>query len=178
MNLARWIASTAAVGLLAGCAGYSPSVAKDERPGPNDAYLYGRFHIDAPRTGLFAQTMGFVFKCEDQRTYTLRFEKDDPLQVVKIAPSSCTMAEIVYSDSNGTIRKPAPGGGQKFAPFVAGKAYYLGDFYAESTSSRQGNMITHEWHMKRVVNDYAGTTATLQIAYPNLGSVPTENRLR
>jgi hypothetical protein len=179
MHVARSIAAAALCGLVAACAGYTPSVAKEERPSANDAYLYGRFQI---ATGSFMhminQTMGFVFKCDDQKTYTLRFEKEEPLQVVKIAPSTCTLAEIVYSDANGVMRKPMRGDGQKFAPFAAGKAYYLGDFYAETKTSTQGGMTHREWHVTNVINAYASTTEKLRVIYPNVGGLPTENRFQ
>jgi len=40
--------SALGIALLSGCAGYSPTVATDEKPTPKDTYLYGRFHILNP----------------------------------------------------------------------------------------------------------------------------------
>ena len=60
--------------------------------------------------------------------------------------------------------------------FEAGKAYYLGDFQAETTQSGFP-VVTRTWRLKRARNDYARTTAQMKIGYPNLSALPTEDRM-
>jgi len=123
--------------------------------------------------------MGFVIKCASGETYTLRFSNDVALQVIKIAPSTCTLAEFIYTNSDGQIRsrKPAPEKLMRDARFDAGRAYYLGDFYAETTTTTIGRTISRNWNIKTVRNDYKNTSQALMAAYPNLSALPTEDRM-
>jgi hypothetical protein len=165
---------------IAGCAGYSPTVATDEKPTAKDAYLYGRFQIFAPTLLLGEyQTMGFVFKCADEKTYTVRFDMKDMVQVVKIAPSTCSLTEFVYSNPHGleTGRKPVPDSLKRDVAFEAGKAYYLGDHQAEATQINSGLKITRTWRLRSTRANYARTTEQLKAAYPNLSALPTEDRM-
>ncbi len=167
--------------LIAGCAGYTPTVKTDENPGAKDAYLYGRFYIVNPPRNLFTsnpQTMGFAFKCADENSYIIRFEPSNEVQVVKIAPSTCWLTEFVYTDHGATrtTRKPVPDTLKRDLVLEAGKAYYLGDFEAETTQSGFP-VITRTWRLKSSRNDYARTTAQMKIGYPNLSSLPTEDRM-
>lgn len=171
----------ASASLVAGCAGYAPTVRMDESPGANDAYLYGRFHMVNPPRNFFTknpQTMGFAFQCADDQKFTIRFEPNDEVQVVKVAPSTCSLTEFVYTDHGGldTTRKPVPDGLKRDVAFEPGKAYYLGDFQAESTQSGFP-VITRTWRLKSARNNYARTTAQMKIGYPNLATLPTEDRM-
>ena len=184
MAIQRFLAGSAicAVSALAGCAGYTPSINPGEKPTGQEAYLYGRFYIEAPTSRLALdghQTMGFVIKCASGETYTLRFSNDNALQAIRIAPSTCTLAEIVYTNSDGQVRsrKPAPEKMMRDARFDAGKAYYLGDFYAETTTRVIGNTISRNWNIKNVRNDFRNTSQALKAAYPNLAALPTEDRM-
>ena len=168
--------------ISSGCAAYTPRISKDDKHTPNDAYLYGRFSIQAQKLFLSIdghQTMGFSLECTNGDKYILRFSKDDPLQVIKIVPSTCSLVEIVYTNAEGAIatRKPAPTGVLQNAAFESGKAYYLGDFFAEATQSVAGNVINSRWRMTSMKDDYATTTQEMKTTFPNLSAVPTENRM-
>ncbi len=168
--------------VLASCAGYTPSISNDEKPTGQEAYLYGRFYIEA-KSGKLAldghQTMGFVIGCASGDTYTFRFSNDSALQVIKVAPSTCSLTEFVYSNADGQVRsrKRAPEKLMRDVKFEAGKAYYLGDFYAEATTTVVGTTSHSNWNIKTVRNDYTNTSAALKALYPNLAALPTENRM-
>ncbi len=184
MGIHRFLAGVAicAVSALAGCAGYTPSILPNEKPTGQEAYLYGRFYIEAPASRLALdghQTMGFVIKCASGETYTLRFSNENALQVIRITPSTCSLTEFIYTNSDGQVRsrKPAPEKLMRDARFDAGKAYYLGDFYAETTTSVIGRTISRNWNVKTVRNDYRNTSTALKAAYPNMSALPTEDRM-
>jgi hypothetical protein len=167
--------------LIAGCAGYTSTVRIDERPTAKDTYLYGRFYMVNPPRNAFTgkpQTMGFAFKCADENMYTIRFEPNDEVQVVKIAPARCSLTEFVYTDHGGTqtTRKPVPDALRHEVAYEAGKAYYLGDFQAETAQSGFP-VITRTWRLKSARNNYARTTAQMKVGYPNLSTLPTEDRM-
>jgi hypothetical protein len=182
MNFSRLCAGAAGLVVAAGCASYTPTIDKEDKPTGKEAYLYGRFHMNAAAHKLAIQghqTMGFTFKCADEKSYTVKFDRDQPLQVVKISPGSCSLTEIVYSDADGFLksRKPAPQVMQRAAVFEAGKAYYLGDFYAEGNQTSGGGRVSWNWRITNVANDYRGTTEKLRLAFPHLSTLPTENRM-
>ena len=167
---------------LTGCANYTPAVSVDEKPTATAAYLYGRFAMDAPESFLGLdkhETMGFVIQCGGDRIYTLRFSEDVPLQAIKIAPGACSLTEFVYTDADGIIRtrKPAPRNLMHNAKFAAGKAHYLGDYFAVVTRTHDARRVYWQWKIKDVKNNYRPTTKALKSAYPNLASMPTENRM-
>ena len=184
MRIHRFLAGlgVCAVCALAGCAGYTPSINPNEKPSGQEAYLYGRFYIEAPASRLALdvhQTMGFVIKCASGETYTFRFSNDNALQVIKITPSTCTLAEFIYTNSDGQVRsrKPAPEKLMRDARFDAGKAYYLGDFYAETTTTVIGRTISRNWNIKNIRDDYKNTSTALKASFPNLSGIPTEDRM-
>jgi len=184
MRLDRFLTglTISGVSVLAGCAGYTPSILPNEKPTGQEAYLYGRFYIEAKASALALdghQTMGFVIKCAGGETYILRFSNDNALQAINIVPSNCSLTEFIYTNSDGQIRsrKPAPGKLMTDVRFDAGKAYYLGDFYAETTTSVRGNTVSRNWNVKTVRNDYKNTSAALKAAYPNMSALPTEDRM-
>ncbi|HLL04262.1 MAG TPA: hypothetical protein VK539_27000 [Myxococcaceae bacterium] len=166
---------------LSGCAGYTRSINKGEPVQPEAAYLYGSFTINTPPFWLGLDsyaTMGFAIACKSARestTYTIRFSKDDPLQVIKIAPGQCTLREFVYTDGDGIVkaRKPAPGGLMKDAVFEKGKAYYLGDYKAHATLG-SANWF---WDIDRAWDNYSTTTEELKLNFPNLAVLESENRM-
>ena len=180
------LAAAAGLALIAGCASFAPTISKDDKPTGKEAYVYGRFHMNAPVARLAMQghqTMGFTLKCDNQQDYTIKFDRDEPLRVVKVVPSSCAMSEIVYTDADGIIRsrKPAPDSAKKPLAFEAGKAYYLGDFYAQATQSASpglgGTTVHWNWRITSVKNDYRNTTELLKNAFPALSGLATENRM-
>jgi hypothetical protein len=183
-SMACRVLITVSACLIAGCAGYTPTVKMDEKPTAKDTYLYGRFYMVNPPRNAFTgnpQTMGFAFKCADENVYIIRFEPNNEVQAIKIAPSTCSLTELVFTDSGGleaAWRKPVPDALKREVVFEPGKAYYLGDFRAETTQSGvPGLAIARTWRLKSARNDYARTTAQMKIGYPNLSTVPTEDRM-
>lgn len=177
-----FLRTVCAVVALAGCAAQTPSITQEEKPTGQEAYLYGRFYIEVKSEKLALdghQMMGFVIKCGSKDTYTFRISSESALQVIKIAPSTCSLAEFVYTDPDGkvTSRMRAPEKLMEDVRFEAGKAYYLGDFYAEPSVPGANKRTPNVWEIKTVRNDYSNTSAALKALYPNLAKLPTENRM-
>jgi hypothetical protein len=131
---------------LNGCAEYTKSTGTMETPTSDAAYLYGRFSIESRRAPLGLdgyKTMGFKVECANNTSYTIRFSKESTAQVIKITPSTCSFTEIIYSDADGRIRrrKPVAASSLQHIEYAAGKAYYLGDFWAAATTKIEGAMI-------------------------------------
>jgi hypothetical protein len=159
--------------MLSACAGYTKRVDLKELPTASDAYLFGRFYMNAPKSALAIdghQTMGFAIECDDKQRYVVRFDRDQPLLAIKLRPSVCSWAEIVYTDVDGAVktRKPAPRSDFKQVTIQPGKAYYLGDFGAESKVSVQGNQVHTEWVITAIADYFHRSSRDLVQAYPNL----------
>jgi hypothetical protein len=181
-HLLKCTAVLGAVLVLSGCASYSPRALVHEVPTLSDTYLYGRLFMDAPKRLLGIdghQTMGFAITCSDGRTHVLRFERDDPIVVIKVAPAICSWTEVVYTNADGSVhsRKPAPPDVFKSVVLEGGYSYYLGDFYAELLTSLSGGVVRTEWKIKAIRDNYEYTTEDMLEAYPNLKALPTENRM-
>lgn len=188
MSVNRSIVGLVVAGVLAsGCAGFTPSISPDETPKPGDAFLYGRFAI---RTVVNHSTkwsldghlsIGFSIKCLGGETYVIRFseETSSRLQVIRIAPSSCSLEEILYTDLDGNVksRKPAPKGMMHNVTFGPGKAYYLGDFFATASRFISYNKTDFRWEIASMQDEYASTSAEMKAAFPKLSGFPTENRM-
>jgi hypothetical protein len=170
--------------LLSGCAQYTPTLKADVAPTGEEGFLYGRFQVGRNEYGTVSSNqMGFVFRCVNaakkrQHDYTLRFTFEEPIQVIKVKPAVCSLREIVYTNEFGVIqtRNPAPEGVYRNVQVEAGKAYYLGDYYAViATTSTGYNTYRTVWRIQDIKNDYALTTEKVKQRYPGLAGVPTED---
>ena len=172
---------------LSGCAGYTPRLNVDEKPAETDAFFYGRFHITTNKPVAILDlsmdgypSMGFGIKCNDGAHYLLRFYKDNPVSVVKIKPSVCSLTEIVYSDTDGIVvgRKPFNKPFLQNMQIKPGFAYYLGDFEAKMTYSSTYNKRTSEWQISNFRINFGSTTLDMQSRYPNISKFAVENMTR
>jgi len=165
-----------------GCASYTKGISLSEPHMPNDAYIYGNFEIDTKRIALGFdgyQTMGFSISCKDNQNYIIRFSIEDPLQVIKVNPSTCTFDEIVYTNADGIIRsrKQPPKDSMKNKRIEPNKAYYFGDYKASITFSSSGTYYATRWRMNSIRNNFKSTTKEMKHQYPKLKHIETENIL-
>jgi len=150
---------------------------------PGRAYLYGRFFINAPADeGAFGgkQSVGFGLQCEHGSSYTFGSTEKHEVQVMEIRPGRCWLMTVIFADQYGIPRKTLPVDPKDQRPldFVAGRAYYLGDYFAKADfwiSSQALTTIEHlEWAVSPGVGDhYAPTTAEMKRGFPNLAALPT-----
>ncbi len=155
-----------------GCVSYSKSVPVSEAASTSHAYIYGVFSIKAPKAWLAMQghqSMAFVLTCDDKKKYTIGFRVEKPLQVVKVSPTKCSLTEIVYADADGMVMstRPIPAGVFSDKTFSAGKAYYLGDYYAVSENSMSYPYINTTWRIVDTKDNYIQTTQDMYSAFPN-----------
>lgn len=162
--------------VLSGCITYSESVSVNEAGSPDFAYIYGSFKVDAPKVWLAMQghpSMGFVFTCNDNKKYTIGFKVDNPLQMVKVSPTQCTLTDIVYTDADGLVMSTQSISTDVFRNqrLEAGKAYYLGDYFAKVED--QYNFSRTIWRIVDMKDNYIQTTQNMFNAYPNMRGFKT-----
>ncbi len=61
---------------------------------------------------------------------------------------------------------------------MAGKAYYLGDFFAAAGAYQVNySIINYYWELKEVRDEYESATSEIKEKYPGFASVVTEKRI-
>ena len=168
---------------VAGCGAYTQGIRSTEKPAADSAYLYGRFTMKAEKSlvGNYP-TMGLMLTCSDGEKYTIGFSIEQPLQVLKIRPARCMLAEIIGTDARGDIhlrRRPHPAW-IHVDDFQAGKMYYLGDFAGVAKQDNHWKVLYTEvhlvWDFNPVEDRLAVTTAEMKSAFPSLAALPVIDR--
>lgn len=169
--------------MLSGCASWTPKLPADAVPTGKEAYLFGKFKIDSKKGWLSGfdgySTMGFVFSCRNGEVVTIRFDNESPLTLIKAPADQCSFKEIIYTNGDGEINKRNPAPKHMFQNMVLAPntAYYLGDYSAEFSVRSTGSLVTTEWKMKEVANQYQTTSLEMRKLYPKLESVLIENQM-
>jgi hypothetical protein len=166
--------------------GWSPANLKpDATPSPGNAYVYGRFGIDAESALLSLdghQSIGFEVRCREGDAHIIRFTKEDAVQMIEVPASTCQINDVLYTDVDGNVlaRRLAPFRLLKNEILAPGGVYYVGDFHAGASRTAYGYLVVteeHTWSLTDVKADYAKTTADLKARFPAFASARTENRM-
>ncbi|HEY4187299.1 MAG TPA: hypothetical protein VGP07_19640 [Polyangia bacterium] len=180
--LQRLGVGSVAVALCASaCAVYTSGIHADAPLHQGSAYLYGRFFMNAlPDESGGKQSVGLVLRCERGSSYTFGSMDQRDVRVLEIKPSRCWLMKAVLADQNGIVRKELKTDPTLLRPldFTAGRAHYIGDYFAKGDYSVQmaANTQTWDWAMSSAAGDhYADTTAEMRRAFPNLASLPTDD---
>jgi hypothetical protein len=167
---------------LCGCARTTWTIRPDEALDPAYAYLYGRFFINATEVpGALArhQSIALQVSCTDESQHTIWFSASRDVQVLKVRPSACALAAVMWSNQNGVVvqTKTIAQSDMLVHDFLPGKAYYLGDYFARGiftlTPHVSFNELFWSWAMDAADDRYESTTAEMQRAYHNLARLPT-----
>jgi len=163
----------------AGCAVYTSGIHPDAAANAGEAYLYGRFYMNATPTGDTdfggKQSMGLVIRCQDGREYTFGSLDTRDIQVLAVRPSRCWLVEGVLADQNRIVRKrlAADRSLQRPLEFTAGRAHYVGDIFAKGDFWQHPGMEEWQWAWSPADDRYGSTTAEMRKAFPKLASLPT-----
>ena len=166
------------------CAAYTRTPAS-LKVDPKRAYLYGRFFIKSEgREGEWGdyQSMELSIVCVDGRSYTIPFLNKRAVTVMDIRPSSCALDEVAYLAESGiTLRRITPPEAWRHVEtFAAGRAYYVGDYFAKADFSSQRKVFVRElnwsWVMDPADDRFESTTAEMKRAFTGLAALPTEDR--
>jgi hypothetical protein len=168
-----------------GCAAFTSATPASQKLDPRRAYLYGRFFIKSEdRSGDIGdyQTMGLQIRCVDGQTYTIRFIDKRDVQVIDVRPNACALDKVVYTAQSGIVLRQiaAPAEWRHTDVFAAGRAYYLGDYFAKAdfwTRPRASwNELHWSWLMDPADDRFESTTAEMKQTFAGLSGLPTEDR--
>jgi hypothetical protein len=170
----------AALFLICACATTTSAVAPDEKLDPRFAYLYGRFHIKADeQPGSFGgrQSIGLKVRCGDLREYMIWFTAKPDVQVLKVYPARCALVSAHFTD--GAIlqwQENVEAADMLIHEFVAGRAYYLGDYFARGIHKQHFYWRSQSWAMDPAGDRYEGTTAEMKRTFAQLAGWPTADK--
>jgi len=129
------------------------------------------------------QSIGMMVRCENGSSFTFGSRDKRDVQVLEIKPSRCWLMGAELADQNGIVRKQLDAEREMQRPldFTAGRAHYIGDYFAKGDYwSYNSGLVAHqhwEWAMSSAAGDrYEATTAEMKRAFPNLASLPTDDR--
>jgi hypothetical protein len=149
-------------------------VTKDEEPRSDSAYLYGRFSV-ATHERMFMQSgavgnAGLVVRCNNDQEIVISFRERDAVQVLRLKPSQCALAEMLFKNEIGVTLKSSPLGLAHIKFDLApGTAYYAGDWDVVVERSRVGGKIYSSMKTK-ISNLFDATTAMVRVSYPRFAS--------
>jgi hypothetical protein len=168
--------------LGAGCAVYTSGIGREAAADVRAAYLYGRFYMNAVPAGDAdfgtKQSMGLVIRCQNGSEYTFGAIYTRDIQVLEIKPSRCWLVEAVLADQNRVVRKrlAVDPSLQRPLEFTAGRAHYVGDFFAKGdfwVDHRHRMTRNWQWAMSPADDRYESTTAEMKQTFPKVASLPT-----
>lgn len=169
----QWTSVAAAL-CVAGCASLAAVVTKHEEPRADSAYLYGRFSLETHER-MFMQSgavgnAGLVVRCDSDEEIIISFRERDALQLLRLKPAQCALAEMLFKNELGVTLKSSP---LKLAhvkfDLAPGTAYYAGDWVVVVERSRTGGKI-YSSMKTRVSNFFDATTAMVRVSYPRFAS--------
>jgi hypothetical protein len=120
-------------------------------------------------------------RCQNGSTYTFGSKDKRDAQVLEIKPSRCWPVGAEFADQDGILRKQLPAEPKMQRPldFAAGRAHYIGDYFAKGDYSFHPGVIAvrhWDWDMTSAAGDrYEATTAEMKQAFPNLAPFPTDH---
>jgi hypothetical protein len=169
------------VAVISACATTTSAIGPGHTPDPDHAYLYGRFFIKADeQEGSFVGHPQIVLRvwCRNSQQYSIAFSTKRDVQVLKVDPSRCALIGATFTDQNGIVRQRVNLEPKEmvFHDYAAGRAYYLGDYFARGileVSLRSSYTLTYlSWAMDPADDRLASTTAEMRTTFPNLAVLP------
>ena len=116
--------------------------------------------------------------CERRHLYFSFFQRYRPSghqdRAVDVLAHRVCLYELGWADQ---IEETRAGKADARRAVRRGQGVLPGDFYAEAATSVQGRTVSSVWNIKTVRNDYGNTSTALKASFPNLASIPTENRM-
>jgi hypothetical protein len=110
--------------------------------------------------------------------YAIQFETKNDLVVLAVPSGSYSINKLVFAtyDYVKAGEKPVPRS-RLSSPFVVepGKAYYIGDYVAESNGGAVGGgMVNQSWRLSSIRDAYEESTSDLKSKFPLLKGLDTQ----
>jgi hypothetical protein len=154
---------------LSACASFTPPLSPAAAPSSGTGYIYGRFTLKDTTTGIGHLRMGL--ELSGPQAYTFQFEREHDLVVIAVPAGSYSISKLVFAtyDYGKAGERPIVDP-RLSAPFAveSGKAYYIGDYVAESGGRASGLQINQSWRLSSIRDSFEDTTAQFKLKFPLL----------
>lgn len=160
---------------LSACAAFTPPLSPSAAPDSSTGYIYGRFTLKDVSRGIGHLRMGLAISGPQE--YTIQFETKNDLVVLAVPSGSYSINKLVFAtyDYAKAGEKPIPGSRLR-SPFIVepGKAYYIGDYLAESGGAAGGGVLNQFWRLSSIRDAYEESTSQFKSKFPLLQGLQTE----
>jgi hypothetical protein len=178
-RLSRAVVLTA-VALTASACGtlqFDSSLAADVAVEPTAAYVYGSFRLVGGHSGM--GSIGLHFKCVDGSSFTLGLRSAEDLQVVKVRPTTCSLAATYFTNDTGIkTEKQYTGEFLQRLVFSAGQMHYVGNYKGTRETQLTGyNRFTTYWKITESRDEFEATTKDMQAKWSKLASLKKVNSM-
>jgi hypothetical protein len=159
--------------LLGGCARFVPPVGSGEPLDSGKSYLYGRFHQSSRGNSL--QFGLLISASRRNREYCIRLnEEKDSVYAIPVQPGQYKINKLLFLDSDNVIQDAL------YLSYLIsncvfsveqGNAYYLGDFFGETSSKKTYHGPKNQWILRGICDNFTNTTQELEYKYPQFKRV-------
>lgn len=160
---------------LSACAAFTPPLSTADAPTSGTGYIYGRFTLKDVTTGFGHLRMGLGLSGPHE--YTIQFETENDLVVIAVPSGSYSISKLVFATYDYAKAGEKPILDSRLAsPFIVepGKAYYIGDYVAESGGTYKGGTTTQSWRLSSIRDAYEDSTSHLKSKFPLLQGLETK----
>lgn len=169
-----WIITLA--GFIGGCAiPFTPALTTKSEPAPGMAYLYGRFTLRQVLLAGIPPQMGILVQGNTpESSYRIELLPQGSISVIAVKPGAYALKKLIYNyGGDSQEEKPLPDSLQTTEFRVeSGKAYYLGDFYATTTTERTGSGVHVTWRLDSMTDNFQKSTDDFKRIFPHFRDVP------
>ena len=159
--------------ILSGCARFVPPVGSGEPLNPGNSYLYGRFLQSARENSL--QIGLLITSSRRSREYCIRFTKDKgSVYAVPVSPGEYKINKLLFIDGDDVVQDAL------YLSYLIsncvfsveqGKAYYLGDYFGETSSKRTYHGPKNQWILRGICDNFTNTTQELEYKCPQFKQI-------
>lgn len=153
---------------VSGCASETIYLLPNSQPPKDTGVLYGRFNLTAIPSTCNLE-VGLVLKPlkeDNPKEYIIKFDRTDGVIAMPIKAGEYVIDSVAFLTRSGSEHSRKTLDHHKGIFVVkSGKAYYLGDFEANTKCSSGPQGLTSSWGMKDVGNKFLATTTDFSNKY-------------
>lgn len=153
---------------FSGCVGFAPPVRSGEPLDPGKSYLYGRFLQSARGNSLqFGLSISSSHRGHE---YCIRFAREkEAVYAVPVAPGEYKINKLLFLDGDNVVQDAL------YLSYLIsncvfsveqGGAYYLGDYFGETSSKRTYHGPNNQWILRGICDNFTNTTQELEYKRP------------
>ncbi|QGX40879.1 hypothetical protein [Permianibacter aggregans] len=151
--------------ILSGCVSFAPTQKPDEALSGEKSYVYGQFYLEDSK-GALHMNMGLIIEnLKTKKRTNMPFSTDRKPTLISLEPGEYKVKGLVYaSATNNAIAENMfpPSKLTKRFLLEPGKAYYLIDMHAKSSTALGFGSASQSWTLESIRDNFTETTNILR----------------